>query len=582
MKTTLNLLLLLIAIAFVGCSKDKGPSINFNDKVREITTNKQFVPKLQQFTPASYKCTNWRIDFYNEVEKVGEWDSYNKSILDNEKLFVYHFENMQLNVVSSQMNPSNPSDKPLMSTSYEWDDNGTLTIDNISYVVKMQNEKLYLYYDITDVLDKEKMLNVTVENTYGKSLANEAGVLGIGRIELTSVNGKTINTTDINSANQLMEKFIGRQMISNQIFNTIKVSDGPNTFYLADGADNDNHEINLSNNNMDLSSVTTERGKLLFEPFLKKQTFTFKGVALKINRISHEDGSGNGFLVYGTIEDNATEVSFYYNIKEVKEHWIIGPQDENNINSANQLMEKFIGRQMISNQIFNTIKVSDGPNTFYLADGADNDNHEINLSNNNMDLSSVTTERGKLLFEPFLKKQTFTFKGVALKINRISHEDGSGNGFLVYGTTEDNATEVSFYYNIKEVKEHWINGPQSGNTNTNTNTPVNDQQFVGVWSLYQIGGGTATNEPDAIRYEFKADHTIIEYNDVDNVERYGTWSYSDNVMSISFTKQKDITTGVTSLIALSFKRDLISVTSTNLVFAVQWKEFPFRMYYRKM
>lgn len=448
MKTTLNLLLLLIAIAFVGCSKDKGPSINFNDKVREITTNKQFVPKLQQFTPASYKCTNWRIDFYNEVEKVGEWDSYNKSILDNEKLFVYHFENMKLNVVSSQMNPSNPSDKPLMSATYEWDYNGTLTIDNISYVVKMQNDKLYLYYDIKDVLDKDKILNVTVENTYGKSLANEAGVLGIGRIELTSVNGKTINTTDINS--------------------------------------------------------------------------------------------------------------------------------------ANQLMEKFIGRQMISNQIFNTIKVSDGPNTFYLADGADNDNHEINLSNNNMDLSSVTTERGKLLFEPFLKKQTFTFKGVVLKINRISHEDGSGNGFLVYGTTEDNATEVSFYYNIKEVKEHWINGPQSGNTNTNSNTPVNDQQFLGVWSLYQIGGGPATNEPDAIRYEFKADHTIIEYDDVDNVERYGTWSYSDNVMSISFTKQKDITTGVTSLIVLSFKRDLISVTSTNLVFAVQWNEFPFRMYYYKM
>ena len=44
------------------------------------------------------------------------------------------------------------------------------------------------------------------------------------------------------------------------------------------------------------------------------------------------------------------------------------------------------------------------------------------------------------------------FKGVDVMINKICHEDGSGNSFLVYGTTGSNNENVAFYYNIKTVR----------------------------------------------------------------------------------------------------------------------------------
>jgi hypothetical protein len=59
-----------------------------------------------------------------------------------------------------------------------------------------------------------------------------------------------------------------------------------------------------------------------------------------------------------------------------------------------------------------------------------------------------------------MKKQAFTFKGVDVMISKITHEDGSGNSFLVYGKTTANNEDVAFYYNTESGKEHWNQAPQ--------------------------------------------------------------------------------------------------------------------------
>ena len=72
-----------------------------------------------------------------------------------------------------------------------------------------------------------------------------------------------------------------------------------------------------------MANITPERAKLLFEKFMTKNPFSFKGVSVLINKIDHEDGSGNSFLVYGTAGNK--NVKFYYNTASGKEHWLIAP-----------------------------------------------------------------------------------------------------------------------------------------------------------------------------------------------------------------------------------------------------------------
>ncbi|MGB5988652.1 MAG: hypothetical protein WBG43_02785, partial [Marinifilaceae bacterium] len=201
------------------------------------------------------------------------------------------------------------------------------------------------------------------------------------------------------------------------------------------------------------------RAKLLFTAFLKKQAFVFKGVDVMINKICHDDGSGNSLLVYGTTGSNNENVEFYYNIKTVNEHWNTAPTSTITKEfTSYDLIDKFIKRQNILNHVFNKIETTTASNQFELSGipgSTDVSKTMVSITNQLVNLDNITLNRAKLLFTSFLKKQAFVFKGVDVMINKICHEDGSGNSFLVYGTTGSNSKNVVFYYNTRTNEEHW-------------------------------------------------------------------------------------------------------------------------------
>jgi hypothetical protein len=456
MKHLKNTFLLLVTICLLfSCDKEETFKQNntLQEKVSNLVSKKQSLPKNEDFNNINWKCSDWLIRFYNNEEKIGEWNSYEKTITNNEKNQTYHFKNNQLNITDNQQTKnSNKVHK------YKWDNSGNLSIDNIQFVCRLENNKFYMYFDTNDNEKIGKIFNISVDNTFSKAI-NSSGLQGLGMIGFTKKPSSIASKIEMTS-HDLAQKFHNRDKINNQVFNTIKTTNDAYQFVLTNGQDQNEHLIQIKNQQIDLANITPERAKLLYEKFMTKNPFSFKGVNVVINKIDHEDGSGNSFLVYGNAGNK--NVKFYYNTASNKEHWLIAPTNSNSDITSYDLVQKFHDRDKINNQVFNTIKTTNDAYQFVLTNGQGQNEHLIQIKNQQIDLANITPERAKLLFEKFMTKNPFSFKGVNVVINKIDHEDSSGNSFLVYGTAGNQ--NIKFYYNTASNKEHWLIAPANSNS----------------------------------------------------------------------------------------------------------------------
>ncbi len=128
--------------------------------------------------------------------------------------------------------------------------------------------------------------------------------------------------------------------------------------------------------------------------------------------------------------------------------------------SAIDLVQNFNDRKLIFDQVFNVLVSTGDDHTFKLSGGQDNKNHAFTITNKEIDLSGISTERVKVLYTSFLTKKSFIFKDIAVDITKIAHEDGSGGNLLVYGIAEKSKETVNFYYSTNINKQHWLDAPQ--------------------------------------------------------------------------------------------------------------------------
>ncbi|MCT4589000.1 MAG: hypothetical protein N4A71_14355 [Carboxylicivirga sp.] len=272
---------------------------------------------------------------------------------------------------------------------------------------------------------------------------------------------ESANNTEIPSY-ELAQKFNDRTSILNNVFNTLKSTDDAYTFELSEGQDSKTYTVLLSNQVVDLANVTPQRASSLYTAFLSHQAYTFKGVDVNINRITHESGNGGSLLVFGVTTQTSENVKFYYDTHSDKEHWLIAPESAGNSEMPSyELAQKFNDRTSILNNVFNTLKSTDDAYTFELSEGQDSETHTVILSNQTIDLANVTPQRASSLYTAFLSHQAYAFKGFDVKINRITHESGNGGSLLVYGVTTQTSENVKFYFDTHSDKEHWLIAPES-------------------------------------------------------------------------------------------------------------------------
>lgn len=139
-------------------------------------------------------------------------------------------------------------------------------------------------------------------------------------IEEEIVNGKSVLATD------LVQKFNDRELIFDQTFNILTSTDKDYAFQLSGGQDNQIHDFVIAKKQVDLSTLSSERVKILYTSFLTKKSFSFESTAVTITKIAHEDGSGGSLLVYAKTDKTKEAVSFYYSTKVEKQHWLDAPQ----------------------------------------------------------------------------------------------------------------------------------------------------------------------------------------------------------------------------------------------------------------
>jgi hypothetical protein len=410
----------------------------FNEKVNEITSNTQYKPSFSDFSGIEWICNDWRLNFYGPIKMVGEWNAYKNTILEEEKNQIYRIDNNQLSILKSQQINGEMQNIAQKISNYIWDDSGELSIDDINYIVKMQDEKLYLYYNTKDIMKVGESFNVTVDNTYGRSLEEEGRVIGIGFIQFTKKETVQTEQHSIDNETLLIEKFKNREEILNQVFNTIEKTNENTSYVLSGGNDDTKYKMNLVNQKIDLTGIGSERAKLLFKSFLINTNFIFKGVDVKINKIIHEDGSGSSFLVSGVTSQTAEIVTFYYNTSMVKEHWLISPKGSYTVDTkliVGKWSYDFIGYGRVTYGITTKYEYK-ADNTFIRTDLADNvkETGTWSVNTDNTKLKIVLSKKINIATqETTVYNQTFEY-GIKL----IS------NGEMILSV--DNGIEFTLYF----------------------------------------------------------------------------------------------------------------------------------------
>ncbi|MCT4615478.1 MAG: hypothetical protein N4A49_11455 [Marinifilaceae bacterium] len=450
---TLALAFLLLFSACDNENLDNLLSFDFDSKVEEISKGQSPI-STNEILNKELKITNWYVDYFHNNAKIGNWNDYNENITQSQKSKVYSFGAEKFNIWLNQ-NIINSSPYAI--------DKLDLVINKLRCIIKKDANNLYIYYN-----DKNKDIiattfGVSLDNDFGKSLSPEGDVNAIGTIVLSVGDNINIESEMQINSFDLVNKFAYRKSIQNQVYESISLTSSNNTYKLS----NNNSSLNIElNNNIDLSNIALERNKTLFNAFLTGSTFEFKNHELKISKIAHEDGSGNSYLVFGKLVQADQDVKFYYNAQSGKEHWLIAPENNPVNNNAVNLVNNFVQRRSIDNQVFETIIPTNDSYTFRLYNNQSQ--KDMIITDQDLDLSNISSERVRNLFGAFISKQNFIFKGVSLAIDKISHEDGSGYSFLVFGKAYGSSKLLKFYYNTMSGKEHWLIAPDSNPVSMNS------------------------------------------------------------------------------------------------------------------
>lgn len=585
-------IVLLVCVVFMSCEKSSDNNANtienLDSKVKSILGDKVTAAELKDFHKKEWKCTTWDVNFYNGDEKVGTWNSFDKTMKTLEKSQTYRFYNNKFTVLSvnSTLKSSTPSLPE--SFSYDWNEKGEISINGVKIYLRMLDSSLVMLFNTKDLNKVGSLFNVTVDNAFGNIISEGSDMEGMvvsrfrknnplegnsilnmtaqnmveafinneniqnskyldikrkdnnvfilsmgtgasvavrlntsGQLSLSNsraqkifdaliyggvfnVLGEDVRVQSIfydnpeskvlkvdaltsigqyvtfrynlesdkqewviapqevesmeMSSYDLVQKFHDRTAINDHVYNSLEITTINNCFMLVDSLAGKLLKVSLDNNSVDLANVTPERAIGLFYKFMKNDFYVFKDYKVKIFRITHENGSGGNFLVYGRTEAGEF-VKFYIDTKSDKQHWLVSPQNVIDINlESYDLVKKYLDRAHIYNQVFNTIAKTNVENVYELS-GAGGVSVKVSIQNNQIDLANITPERAKVLFNAFLRGEYYIFKDVKVMINKISHEDGSGDSFLVYGITDTNKT-VKIYFNTRTNKEHWLISPE--------------------------------------------------------------------------------------------------------------------------
>ncbi|MGB5989287.1 MAG: hypothetical protein WBG43_06070, partial [Marinifilaceae bacterium] len=225
--------LLFLSILISSCEKEDlktSPDSSLKNLVKNTLKSVQLSPDKNNLENKKWSCIDWHLKFYNGNNKIGEWNSFKKSIKQDEKKQLYSFENGLFSI------KADPSQSTLLEGSnkgntYELKEDGLLIINNLLFIPKWDNNTLVLYYNIEKSASIGKLFNITIDNTYGKNLQKEGGIVGLGTIKFSS--NKNIDQNIEISSLKLIKSFISREKISTHIFNKIETTTDPYQFELS-------------------------------------------------------------------------------------------------------------------------------------------------------------------------------------------------------------------------------------------------------------------------------------------------------------------------------------------------------------
>ncbi|WP_282039430.1 hypothetical protein [Saccharicrinis aurantiacus] len=455
-----NRAIILVGILFLwACQNDDAisPILDLSNKVSELTGTSLSDASKDEVKEIEWKCTNWDTKFYKGTEEVGTWDGYSKTISDSEKNQVYRITDDTFSVANAE--PLKTSGDTI-NYHCQWDEDGTITIDKVVFLLKKEQEHLVLFFDTKDAISVAKIFNVSIDNTFGGDLnKHELEGLGIIKFKKHAFINKQIEEIE---ANLLIQSFHDKDLLFETVYKTISINTNSSIFTLDDAENNSTTLVSLSNEEINLSSVNPQRAQTLFTHFLKASPFNFEDISIKIDTISHKENTSNGFIVKGASIESNERLSFYMNTASEEEYWINEPINTTHTISALDLVQGFIDRTPLLGYTFNFLN-NTGTAFKYRLEGSEEDLaiREVNILNENVDLSQLSNKNAIALFSAFLKAESYTFNSYNLSLSNISHDDDKDGGFIVNGNITETYESISFYYNINTQEESWILPPRA-------------------------------------------------------------------------------------------------------------------------
>ncbi|BDD12806.1 hypothetical protein FUAX_52380 (plasmid) [Fulvitalea axinellae] len=445
MKKTKLLLPFLAAGAILGaCDSQEIAELTLLNEVKTSMQKNISIPNVS-YMSSEWKISDWDIEIYDRQEKVGAWDTFDKTLSTEDKKTVVKFSDEFFYIDKSEVNGQQQrTASTLDSVRFVWSEVG-LNISGTNIIPHKSEEGLELVYSSDEAIEIAKLFGVKSDGLFGNNLPQGTSAFGI--IKLTR---RGFIQTKL-SVQDLISKFNKRENINDGLYESIKfVSEGK---FLLEQGHNSAEPVQVMADMSSQVSLENARAQKLFDAFAYQTKFQILNTELTLKKISHEDGSGTSFIVEG-VDANETTRRFYYSTAEDKQHWL-EIKVEGTI-PAYQLAQKFNDRENINGGLYNVIAHGSGENEFNLS--LSNASDITVTLETPIDIENVTPVLAKDLYGKFFKKDAYTFKDVNVRISEISHEDGSGGSLIVKGT-DAQQNEVTFYINTNTGKSHWLSGP---------------------------------------------------------------------------------------------------------------------------
>lgn len=512
----LGIVLILLIILF-SCKNDDKIEIQrtLKEDIKSLNEIQQNTPLLSLIQNRNVKITSWTIAFYSSNKKLGSFDNYNQIITTDEKKQSYDFSEEQFSI-DSQNKPTN----------FSYTD-GIMNIGNVEFIVRYDQNKIYLYYDILDNDAVCNLFNISISEEYKKSTYNKDDVKPIGIIQI-QIEG----TTDIRlTISDLINNFLNKQEIASQLFNTLSITEEKNQFLLSDGSKELTQTVIITNPQATLGSLTPERAQVIFNAFTQTEIFTFNSTALRLIKLSHTKG---GFNVLAKTRDTQQSVKFFYSVNSDKQNWIVAPDDDvDNMNAAN-FVTRFHCKQSFNGTLYTSVKrITNVENRLILSNDVVSivdPRIEVQLSNTDIDKTQLNS-RLKQLYQAFLDDTEFTFKNNDINIISINHDPEYANAYTVDAQHATNKQSLKFVYNFDEdTDDRWLTAPDALVTEITISAYEIAKKFkdhlVISFSVYEA---IATVQNEDRQFEFQngrkrniivnmANQSQIDLGDMDNTK----------------------------------------------------------------